>query len=119
MWGLGDYERFAERLSPVHDALVAELRPTARQTWLDVATGTGGVALRAARAGARVTAVDLTRNMLDAALAQAISTGLELELMEADACVLPFADETFDVVTSCFGLGFDREEALVVTGKKR
>ena len=59
---------------------------------LDVATGTGNVALRAAQRGASVTALDLKPAQL-AARARAEAGGLEIEWVEADAQDLPFADD--------------------------
>ena len=66
---------------------------------LDVATGGGHVALALARAGARVTACDLTPEMLDAARRHLADHGQTAEFVEASAGVLPFPDESFDVVT--------------------
>jgi SAM-dependent methyltransferase len=110
-WALGDYGRLAKRLAPLYDTFVTALAAKAGERWLDVATGTGGVALRAARDGAQVTALDLVAKMLDAARADALKEGLDLELVEADARAIPFGDESFDVVSSCLGFGFDDEDA--------
>src|SRR5690349_10116203 len=57
---------------------------------LDVGTGTGVVAVTAARAGARVSAIDLTPPLLDAARENARLAGVEVEWREADAEQLPF-----------------------------
>jgi ubiquinone/menaquinone biosynthesis C-methylase UbiE len=54
-------------MSPVHDALVARLGPRPGDRWLDLATGTGAVALRAARAGAEVTGLDLAPGLIETA----------------------------------------------------
>lgn len=109
-WALGDYARLAERLAPLYDTIVAALSPEPGEQWLDVATGTGGVAVRAARVGARVTALDVVPTMLAAARASAAEEGVELELMEADARGIDLRDGSFDVVSSCLGFGFDRED---------
>jgi ubiquinone/menaquinone biosynthesis C-methylase UbiE len=74
--------------------------------WLDVATGTGGVAVRAARRGAEVTGLDFTPELLTQAGEAAAAEGVELELVEGDAQRLPFEDGAFDVVSSCFGVIF-------------
>jgi ubiquinone/menaquinone biosynthesis C-methylase UbiE len=107
MWGLGDYHRFATstvwQLGPV---LVDACGISAGQRVLDIATGTGNVAIRAARAGARVIASDLTPAHFDAGRRAAATAGVELEWREADAEALPFGDAEFDVVTSCFGVMF-------------
>ena len=107
MWGLGDYHRFARELvwdfgpQPVR---ACGIGPGLRV--LDVAAGSGNVALRAAEAGAAVVASDLTPENLAAGRREAEARGLELEWVEADAEALPFADGSFDVVTSSVGAMF-------------
>lgn len=107
MWALGDYHRFATstvwQLGPV---LVEACEISAGQRVLDVAAGTGNVAIRAARAGAAVVASDLTSANFDAGRRAAAAEGVELEWCEGDAEALPFADGEFDVLTSCFGAMF-------------
>jgi SAM-dependent methyltransferase len=107
MWGLGDYHRFAKAtvwdLGPV---LVEACGVRAGQRVLDVATGSGNVALRAAERGATVVASDLTSEGFRAGRREAQERGVDLEWVEADAQSLPFADGDFDVVTSCFGAMF-------------
>ncbi|MGZ8783083.1 MAG: class I SAM-dependent methyltransferase [Gaiellaceae bacterium] len=110
-WGEGTYERLAERLAPVHDELVEALEPRAGEEWLDAATGTGEVALRAARAGARVTAFDFSPTMLEKA--EGRLDGLDVRLDEADAREVPYGDASFDVVASCFGVIFPPERERV------
>ena len=73
---------------------------------LDVATGTGGVALPAARAGAEVTGQDLSADQLAKARAAAAEAGLDIRFDEGDAQELPYEDESFDVVASAFGAIF-------------
>jgi ubiquinone/menaquinone biosynthesis C-methylase UbiE len=76
------------------------------QRVLDVAAGSGNVALRAAQAGADVVASDITPENLEAGRKEAEILGVALEWVEADAQALPFGDEEFDVVTSSFGAIF-------------
>jgi ubiquinone/menaquinone biosynthesis C-methylase UbiE len=76
------------------------------QRVLDVAAGTGNVAIPAAAAGATVTASDLTPELLAQGESEARASGLELEWVEADAEHLPFADDSYDVVTSSVGVMF-------------
>lgn len=73
---------------------------TGRQV-LDVATGAGHTALALARAGAQVTAVDLTPEMLEVAkaLTERESPDQPVAFQVAAAESLPFDDETFDAVT--------------------
>jgi SAM-dependent methyltransferase len=70
---------------------------------LDVACGTGVVALTAARLGARVTGIDLTPELITRAKENAALLKLEPSFREGDAEALPFGDATFDVVVSQFG----------------
>ena len=107
MWALGDYHSFAKRtvweLGPV---LVEACGISAGMRVLDVAAGTGNVAIRAAEAGAQVVASDLTPENFEAGRLEARTRGVELEWVEGDAEALPFGDGEFDVVTSCFGVMF-------------
>lgn len=107
MWALGDYHAFAKQtvweLGPV---LVAACGISRDQSVLDVAAGTGNVAIRAAEAGARVVASDLTSAHFPSGRREAAERGVELEWVEADAEALPFADGSFDVVTSSLGAMF-------------
>jgi ubiquinone/menaquinone biosynthesis C-methylase UbiE len=107
MWALGDYHRFATatvwELGP---ALVSACGISSSQRVLDVAAGTGNVAIRAAQAGASVVASDVTPEHFDAGRCAAREAGVTLEWVEGNAEALPFADEEFDVVTSCFGAMF-------------
>lgn len=106
LWGLGDYHRFATatvwELGPV---LVKACGISRGQRVLDVAAGSGNVALRAAEAGAQVVASDLAPENLAAGRREARTRGLELEWVDADAEALPFAADSFDVVTSSFYAG--------------
>ncbi len=107
VWALGDYHRFAkEMVWSVGPELVAACGIRPGQRVLDVAAGTGNVAIRAAKAGADVVASDLTPESLAAGEREARAQGVELDWIVADAQALPFADGEFDVVTSCFGAMF-------------
>jgi SAM-dependent methyltransferase len=107
MWGKGDYPRMVETwLLPVGEALVAaaDVRPGARV--LDVAAGTGNASVPAAQRGARVTASDLTPELLAAGQRRPEAQGLDIEWVEADAEHLPFEDGSYDVVLSAIGAMF-------------
>ncbi len=73
------------------------------QSLLDVACGTGIVALTAERRGARVRGVDLAPALLAEARQLTGSLGVQVEFHEGDVEALPFADSSFDVVLSQFG----------------
>jgi SAM-dependent methyltransferase len=107
MWASGDYPSMVETfLLPLGPRLVeaCEIEPGMRV--LDVAAGTGNASIPAAQRGARVTASDLTPELLEAGRARADAEGVELEWVEADAENLPFEDESYDVVMSCIGAMF-------------
>jgi SAM-dependent methyltransferase len=70
---------------------------------LDVACGTGVVAVTAARTGARVTGLDLTTELLAVATTNSALAGVDIEWREGDVEQLPFEADTFDVVVSQFG----------------
>jgi len=85
------------------------------QRVLDVACGTGVVAVTAAmHAGARVTAADLTPELLEVARENARVGGVEIDFHEADVEKLPFKDAEFDVVLSQFGHMFAPRPAVAV-----
>jgi ubiquinone/menaquinone biosynthesis C-methylase UbiE len=107
MWALGDYHTFAtESIWRFGAELVAACGISAGQRVLDVAAGTGNVAIRAAEAGAEVIASDLTPENFEAGRREARARGVELDWVEADAEALPFRDGEFDVVTSAVGAIF-------------
>src|SRR5712691_5068062 len=106
VWGSAPFENVADEVSDVHDQLVAELDPQPGERWLDVATGTGAVAVRAARAGAEVTGSDLAPALIETAKRLAAEEGLSIDYEVADAEQLPYEDASFDVVSSSFGAIF-------------
>lgn len=83
--------------------LVKFSRLTARDTVLDVGSGTGVVAITAARAGAQVFALDLSPALVERAQANAAIAKVRVDFQEGDAEALPYPDNFFDVVLSQFG----------------
>ena len=113
-WALGDYDRFARELIwGFGPCLVRACGIAAGLRVLDVAAGTGNVALRAAEAGAQVVACDVTRESMAIGERQARELGLEIEWVRADAQALPFASGGFDVVTSAAGAIFAPDHKAV------
>jgi SAM-dependent methyltransferase len=107
MWALGDYPRIArEVLTDLGPELVRACAVGPGQRVLDVAAGSGLVAIPAAATGASVVAADLTPEMFRAGQQAAAAAGVSLEWVEADAEALPFDDAEFDVVLSCLGVMF-------------
>lgn len=114
MWALGDYHRFAtQTVWELGPELVKACGIGVGQRVLDVAAGSGNVAIRAAEAGADVVASDLTPENFDAGRREARARGVELEWVEADAEALPFGDGEFDVVTSSLGAMFAPDHRAV------
>jgi SAM-dependent methyltransferase len=113
-WAAGDYAAVAALIdeAPPHDLLAgAEIAPG--QDVLDVATGTGNVALRAAGAGAQVVGLDLTPELFATARRRAGELAVTVDWVEGDAEALPFEDERFDRVLSAFGVQFAPRHELV------
>jgi 2-polyprenyl-3-methyl-5-hydroxy-6-metoxy-1,4-benzoquinol methylase len=103
MWALGDYPSLAADLLPeLGRTLVEACGVRTSDRVLDVAAGSGNLAVPAAETGADVVASDLTPELFEAGRARAAERGVTLEWREADAEALPFADGEFDVVLSAW-----------------
>jgi SAM-dependent methyltransferase len=113
-WAAGDYAAVAEHIddAPPRD-LLARVRPAPAADVLDVATGTGNLALHAAALGAQVTGLDLTPELLDVARSRTAAAGVAVDWVEGDAEDLPFADAAFDAVYSVFGVQFAPRHEVV------
>jgi len=112
MWAAGDYARFAPLVAEVGERLVERAGVGAGDAVLDAACGTGNVAIPAARAGGRVTGVDLTPEHFPAARSRATAAGVAVDWVEGDVEALPFEDDSFDVVLSSFGCMFAPRHAV-------
>ncbi|MFN8112017.1 MAG: methyltransferase domain-containing protein [Solirubrobacterales bacterium] len=106
MWTIGDYAAIAEMIEGASEAAVDRAGASEGKRVLDVATGTGNAALIAARRGADVTGLDLTPKLIEIAGERAREAGVEAEFIVGDAENLPFDDDSFDCVTSVFGVMF-------------
>ena len=115
IWSQGDYPDIARLLEPAAREIVDACAISAGQEVLDVAAGTGNVAVLAATEGARVVASDLTPALIDLGRERSAAEGLDIEWVEADAEDLPFDDGSFDAVTSCFGAMFAPRPELVAS----
>lgn len=113
LWaGFGANEGFTT--IPAGD-LVAFAKVAPGERVLDVACGTGVVAVTAARAGARASGLDLTPVLLERARENARIAEVDVDFTEGDAEALPYADNTFDVVLSQFGHMFAPRPELVTS----
>jgi ubiquinone/menaquinone biosynthesis C-methylase UbiE len=79
---------------------IAELLPVTPSSVLDLATGTGFIAMIAAQLGHRVTAIDLSEPMLEVARREANRRGLEVMFLHDDAVAPKFPEKTFEAVVS-------------------
>ena len=106
VWSSGDYPDIAKLIESAAERLVAAADVQAGQDVLDVATGSGNVALVAAQRGAKVIGLDLTPELFDAARPRAAEAGVDIEWVEGDAEELPYEKGSFDRVFSAFGTMF-------------
>ncbi|MGB0121440.1 MAG: class I SAM-dependent methyltransferase [Solirubrobacterales bacterium] len=113
-WGTGSYELTAAQLAPVAEVVVDAAEPVAGQKTLDVACGTGNATLIAAGRGAEATGLDLAPRLLEVAGGRAADAGVDVNWVEGSMLELPFADDSFDVVTSVFGIIFGSPADAVV-----
>lgn len=105
-WASGNYAVIGTTLQIVGETLCEAVDVEAGQRVLDVAAGNGNASLAAARRGCQVTASDYVPALLEGTQARAASEDLTIETRQADAEALPFADASFDVVLSTFGVMF-------------
>lgn len=105
-WAAGDYPTVADHVTEVGARCVEAAGVEAGTELLDVATGTGSVAVRAAERGATVTGLDLVADLVEEAERRAQAAGVEVTWVVGDAEELPFADASFDCVTSAIGIQF-------------
>lgn len=111
IWGSGPYQGVSDHLAIAHDHLMRAVEPRAGEKWLDVATGTGEIAIRAAKGGADVTAQDLAPDLLETARSRAADAGADVTFEQGDAENMPYDDASFDTVTSSFGVMFAPDHA--------
>jgi SAM-dependent methyltransferase len=105
-WMAGDFGQIAQYSRKAAEEMVGRLAIRRGAKVLDVACGTGNLAIAAARAGAKVTGIDIAPNLLEQARQRAAAENLDATFEEGDAEQLPFADGQFDVVMTMFGAMF-------------
>jgi SAM-dependent methyltransferase len=103
-WGAGgrDYDKISENVSDAIEHLVRRILPQPGERFLDIATGTGWTARRLSARGASVVGIDLGAGVVEAAK----SLGPSIDFRVGDAEALEFENQSFDGVTSTFGIMF-------------
>lgn len=105
-WTSGDFGRIARSYERGAAEFIARLELEPGDEVLDVACGTGNLALPAARAGATVAGVDIAPNLIAQAKARAVEEQQSILFDVGDAEALPYADQEFDLAVTMFGVMF-------------
>ena len=105
-WSAGDFGQIARSYEQGAAEFVARLALEPGRQVLDVACGTGNLAIPAAKAGAQVVGIDIAPNLVVQARQRAAAAGLEIRFEEGDAEALPCVSGSFDAVLSMFGAMF-------------
>jgi ubiquinone/menaquinone biosynthesis C-methylase UbiE len=114
-WSSGDYAVVGTTLQIVGEMLCEAVDLRSNQRVLDVAAGNGNATLAAARRFAEVVSTDYVGALLDRGRERAEADRLAITFQHADAENLPFADASFDVVLSTFGVMFTPNQELAAT----
>lgn len=109
-WSSGDYAVIGTTLQIVGESLAEACDLCWDERVLDVAAGNGNASLAAARRGCKVTSTDYVGALLDRGAERALAERLAIDFQTADAEALPFADASFDVVLSTFGVMFTPDQ---------
>lgn len=115
MWSAGDFGEIAKFSAGEGEKFVSRLPIVSGTRLLDVACGSGNIAIPAARRGAEVIGVDIAPNLIEQAIARAKSEAVKAEFREGDAEQLAFPDAQFDVVVSMFGAMFAPRPEMVAS----
>ena len=118
-WIAGDFGQIAKATASGAEDFISRLNLQTGMKVLDVACGSGNLALPAARMGAVVTGVDIAPNLVKQARENAERAGLRIQFDEGDAEALPYVDASFDAVVTMFGAMFAPRPELVAAELKR
>jgi ubiquinone/menaquinone biosynthesis C-methylase UbiE len=118
-WGSGDYAMIGTTLQIVGETLCEAIDLRSNQRVLDVAAGNGNATLAAARRFAEVVSTDYVGSLLERGRERAKADRLQVTFQEADAEALPFADGSFDIVLSTFGVMFTPSQQQAANELKR
>ena len=106
MWIAGDFGEIAKSIEKGAEDFVGRLDLKPGMKILDVACGTGNLAIPAAKAGAETTGIDIAPNLIEQAIGRAAAEGVDAKFEVGDAEALPYEDNSFDYVITMFGAMF-------------
>ena len=105
-WEAGDFAEIAKLIETTAEGFVDRLNIQPGTKVLDVACGSGNLAVVAAKKGADVTGIDIADNLVEAAKRRAEAEGVDIKFEQGDAEAMPYEDNSFDVVMTMFGAMF-------------
>jgi SAM-dependent methyltransferase len=114
-WMAGDYARIAAFTEIAASEFIGRRGLRTGMRVLDVACGSGNLAIPAAKAGANVIGIDIAPNLLAQAEERAIKEGASIKFEEGDAEHLPYGTGTFDLVVTMFGAMFAPRPEVVAS----
>jgi ubiquinone/menaquinone biosynthesis C-methylase UbiE len=115
VWSLGEFADIAAMIRPASETIMDKAGVQSGDTLLDVACGTGNLAIPAAQRGAIVTAMDITPKLVEICRAEAAAAGLSIDISEGDAEALVYPDDSFNKVISVFGMMFAPQHELAAS----
>ncbi len=118
-WESGDFGQIARSIESVAEQFMERQPLQTGLRVLDVACGTGNLAVIAAKHGCVVNGIDIAANLIDQARARAAGAGLKVDFKEGDAEALPFADASFDLAVSMFGVMFTPQPEVATAELRR
>lgn len=113
VWEAGDFAEIAKHIETAAEAFVERLNIQPGMKVLDVACGSGNLAVLAAKKGAEVTGIDIAANLVEAAKTRADKEGLTIQFDEGDAEAMPYPDNSFDLVMTMYGAMFAPRPEIV------
>lgn len=111
-WESGDFGQIAQSIENFAEEFMERQPLCTGMRVLDVACGTGNLAMIAAKQGCLVKGMDIAYNLLAQARARAAAAGVSIDFEEADAEALPYPDNSFDLAVSMFGVMFTPQPAV-------
>jgi SAM-dependent methyltransferase len=118
-WESGDFGEIAHSIQNFAEEFMDRLTMRRGMRVLDVACGTGNLAVIAAKCGCDVSGIDIASNLIAQARARAAREGLDIVFEEGDAEALPFENDRFDLVVSMFGVMFTPQPAVAAEELRR